>query len=171
MPLGIINVAIVQAASSGRGRFATGIGLGGALADTAHAAIAFVGVGRVIAAHPAWTRGLAIAAACIVLGYVALAWRARPAQPRERGSGIVTGLLLTLPNPAALGAWIAVAGALWPQISTADALVLAAGVGVGSAGWFTLLARWMANRAVGWLPRAALVLIAAIAIAGVIRAV
>ena len=46
MPLGVVNVAIVDAATAGRTRFAIGVGLGGALADTVHAALAFVGVGR-----------------------------------------------------------------------------------------------------------------------------
>ena len=46
MPLGVVNVAIVDAATQGRTRFAIGIGIGGGLADTVHAAIAFAAVGQ-----------------------------------------------------------------------------------------------------------------------------
>lgn len=47
LPIGVVNVAIVEAATRGERRFAIEIGLGGALADAVHAAIAFLGVGRV----------------------------------------------------------------------------------------------------------------------------
>ena len=49
-------------------------------------------------------------------------------QGRRSRYGIATGLLLTLPNPAPLAAWIAIAGALWPTIPRDAAFVLAAGV-------------------------------------------
>src|SRR5690606_22150843 len=42
MPIGVVNVAIVDAAVRGERRFATGIGIGGALADAGHAALAFI---------------------------------------------------------------------------------------------------------------------------------
>ena len=71
---------------------------------------------------------------------------ARDAATRvERGRlarAIGTGVMLTLPNPGALSAWVAVAAALWPTATVAEAIAVALGVGVGSAAWFTLL---------GWL--------------------
>lgn len=178
-----MNLAIVGAATRGDSRFARGLALGGAVADGLHAAIAFVGVARVLASHPRWMQAMAVAAAVVILVYVALAARSRvPATasadielPRRSASGAVTGLLLTLPNPAALGAWMAVAAAVWPTITAESALVVAAGVTVGSAGWFTLLARWAAalprdGRLARILPRVALALLAGIAVVGVARA-
>lgn len=181
MPLGVVNVAVVDAAIAGRGRFATGIGIGGALADAVHSALAFVGVGQLVTARPAWTRGMAIAAALIIAGYAIAAWRARktPPPPDARGAtavrGVLAGTLLTLPNPAALAAWAAIAAAVWPAIATADALVLAAGVGVGSAAWFALLAKGSARVRVdhparAYVPRVALALLVAIALGGVAHA-
>lgn len=174
MPIGVVNVAIVEAATRGERRFAIQIGLGGALADTAHAAIAFIGVGRV--AHALPERAMAFASAAIVLGYALLALRRShvdAAPPRRYG--VVTGLVLTLPNPAALGAWIAVAAALWPTIDLVPASVLALGVGAGSALWFTLLARVVAalppsHPLVRWLPRVAIAMLVAIAAFGIVRA-
>jgi threonine/homoserine/homoserine lactone efflux protein len=182
MPIGVVNVAIVDAATRdgarGSTRFATGIGLGGALADTVHSSLAFAGIGHLIAAHPTWTRAMAIAAAIIIGGYVAVALlqRRAPSPPRHRAStGIATGLLLTLPNPAPLAAWGAIASAVWPTIGLVPALVVGGSVGIGSAAWFTLLARTIGRlprdgRTARWLPRIALVLLAALALGGVIRA-
>ncbi len=177
MPLGVVNVAIVDAATRGRTRFATGIGIGGALADSVHAAIAFASVGHVLSRYPSATRVLSIVAALVVGGYAVVAWRMRdrPAARAPGRYGIVTGLLLTLPNPAALAAWIAVAGAVWPTIPRTAAIVLAVGVGIGSAVWFAALARVIASlppqhRVTRVLPRIALVVLAAFAVAGLVRA-
>lgn len=190
----VVNVSIVDAAAAGRRWFATGLGLGGAAADVVHAALAFAGVGGVVIADPRLVRGLAIGAAAAILGYAAFAWRRRrgstrgaapadgtnrsggaPRRTGQLGRGAVTGFLLTLPNPAALGAWVAVAAAAWPDAGLDEAGVIAGGVGVGSAVWFTLLARWVSrvrrdHPALAWIPRIALAALLAIAAIGVARA-
>jgi threonine/homoserine/homoserine lactone efflux protein len=188
----VVNVSIVDAAAAGRRWFATGLGLGGAAADAAHAALAFGGVGSVVIADPRLVRGLAIGAAAAILAYAAFAWRRRgptrpgdaaptggsgepPARTGQLGRGAVTGFLLTLPNPAALGAWVAVAAATWPRAALEEAAVLAGGVGAGSALWFSLLARWVSrvrrdHPVLTWIPRIALAALIAIAAIGVVRA-
>jgi threonine/homoserine/homoserine lactone efflux protein len=174
MPIGVVNVAIVEAATRGERRFAIHIGLGGALADAAHAAIAFAGIGRIVGDSS--RKAMALVAAGVVLAYAVLALRRqRIESPPPRRYGFVTGLLLTLPNPAALGAWIAVAAVSWPTIALVPALVLAAGVGAGSALWFALLARVIAalpaeHAVVRWLPRIAMLLLLALAGIGLARA-
>lgn len=190
----VVNVSIVDAAAAGRRGFATGLGLGGAAADVVHAALAFAGVGSAAIADPRLVRGLAIAAAAVILAYAGVTWRRRrsparagDAAPTDRGEatpahtrgqlgrGAVTGFLLTLPNPAALGAWVAVAAAAWPDAAPGEAAVIAAGVGAGSAVWFTLLARWVGrvrrdHPVLAWIPRVALAALIAIAAIGVVRA-
>jgi threonine/homoserine/homoserine lactone efflux protein len=113
----------------------------------------------------------------VVVGYVLIAMRARrPGRAaRRRSSGVATGVLLTLPNPAALGAWVAVAAAIWPTITVTPALVLALGVGLGSAVWFVLLARWIAKlpadgRLTRAIPKLAVVFLIAVAAIGIARA-
>ncbi len=173
-----MNLAIIDAATRGEERFARGIALGGGLADGVHAAIAFASVTRLLAAHPHWTKAMAIVAAVVIGIYVIVGSRRHSmaeSTTRRASTGLVTGLLLTLPNPAALGAWIAVAAAVWPTIETVPSLVLAVGVALGSAAWFTVLAHWIAKlppdgRARRVLPILAIVLLAAIAIAGLVRA-
>jgi threonine/homoserine/homoserine lactone efflux protein len=193
----VVNVSIVDAAAAGRRWFAFGLGLGGAIADAVHASLAFAGVGRVVIADPRLVRGLAIGAAAAILAYAALAWRRRrrpapagdaaraggdrggsgepPRTGGQLGRGAVTGFLLTLPNPAALGAWVAVAAAVWPDATPGEAAVIAGGVGAGSAVWFTLLARWVSrvrrdHPALAWIPRIAIAALLAIAAIGVARA-
>jgi len=180
MPLGVVNVAIVDASISGRARFATGIGIGGAVADTAHAVLAFVGVGALITARPDLVRWFALGAAVLILTYVVFAWRSRGAaritvDDSSFTRGALTGFVLTLPNPGALAAWVAVAAVLWPDATTAEAAALGVGVGVGSAGWFALLARWISrvrpdHPAIAIISRAALVVLVGIAGLGVARA-
>jgi threonine/homoserine/homoserine lactone efflux protein len=191
----VVNISIVDAATAGRRWFATGLGLGGAAADVIHAALAFAGVGGVVITDPRLVRGLAIGAAAVILAYAAFVWRRRaparagdaraggstasggeaPARTGQLGRGAVTGFLLTLPNPAALGAWVAVAAAAWPGAALGEAAVIAGGVGVGSAVWFILLARWVSrvrrdHPVVTWIPRIALAALIAIAALGVVRA-
>ena len=129
MPPGIINMAIVGAATTGRHRFAGGLALGGGAADTVHASLAFAGIGQLVTARPEWVRVMAIAAAVVIATYVVITWRAQKAQvagqpAADRGivRGVLTGIAITLPNPAALGAWVAVATATWPAASIATAV-------------------------------------------------
>jgi threonine/homoserine/homoserine lactone efflux protein len=108
-----------------------------------------------------------------------IAWRrrARAADPHgdSPARGLATGVLLTLPNPATLAMWVAVAAALWPHAEPAEAALIGAGVGAGATLWFTMLARRIARLApdhpvIAWIPRIALVVLIAIAAAGVVRA-
>ena len=91
------------------------------------------------------------------------------------GRGVISGIVLTLPNPAALAAWVAVAAMIWPHASIAVAIAMAAGVGIGSAAWFAFLARLVSkvrpdHRALRIIPKLALVLFVAIAGLGMARA-
>lgn len=179
MPLGVVNVAIVDASAAGHRRFATGLGLGGALADAIHAGLAFVGVGQLVTRRPELVRILAVGAAALILAYAVAAWR-RDRAPAARVDAaspraVLTGLVLTLPNPGALSAWVAVAASLWPDATLSEAITLAAGVGIGSAAWFALLAYAVGrvprdHRALRVIPKIALVALLAIAAAGVARA-
>jgi threonine/homoserine/homoserine lactone efflux protein len=191
MPVGVINMSIVDAAIAGRRRFATGLGLGGAVADALQALAAFAGLGRVVTANRELVRVLAIVAAVAIIGYAVIAWRHRARPPDRRlgeghlARGIATGFVLTAPNPGALGAWVAVAAAVWPDAQPREAALIAGGVVVGSAVWFTFLAGWVhriqtRRAATGdarparlrpeLVSRIALVLLIAIAVVGVVRA-
>jgi threonine/homoserine/homoserine lactone efflux protein len=162
-----------------------GLAIGGALADATHTLVAFLGLGQLVTARPQYARYLAIAAAVVIVGFAIASWRRRTQSsastrdtasardPRLVGS-VLSGIALTLPNPAALGAWVAVAAMTWPHASIPIAITLALGVGVGSAAWFLALGRLVAkvrpdHRALRVIPQVALVAFVGIAIVGVIR--
>lgn len=203
MPLGVINVAIVDAVIAKEPRHAVGLGIGGAVADATHTVLALIGVGRLLTAHPQYARSFAIVAAIVIVVFAVASWRRRRAtketatrdpspalessvtnEPSTRGAGatdvgvargVVSGIALTLPNPAALAAWVAVAAMIWPDATVLTAVVVALGVGLGSAAWFTLLGRWVArvrpdHRALRVVPNVALVAFVLIAIVACVRA-
>lgn len=181
LPLGVVNVAIVDAATTNRVRFATGLGIGGAIADATHAALAFIGVGQLVTNRPELVRWLALGAAVVIIGYAIVAWRLRRKTiDRESGDrsslvrGVVTGCSLTLPNPGSLAAWVAVATVIWPDASVTSAVAVACGVGLGSAGWFIVLARWVSrvrpdHPVLKIVARGAVAILVATAILGIVR--
>jgi len=183
LPLGVVNVAIVDAVAAHRRRYAVGLGIGGAVADTVHSLLAFVGVGRLVTEQPDLVRILTIVAALTITAYAVLAWR-RHRRPAIRppaaitssslGRGIPSGIALTLPNPGALAAWVAIAAALWPHANLGEAISLGLGVGVGSAAWFALLAHLVSrlrrdHPALAYLPFVALAMFVGVAVVGVVR--
>lgn len=184
LPLGVINVAIVEAATAGRRTRARGIGLGGALADGVHAALAWFGVGALVVAEPALARGLAVIAAIAIASFAIATWRraevpvARVADGDGLARAFAIGVGLTLPNIGALGAWVAVA-ATWPAADPLARATAAVGVATGSAAWFVTLATLAGRvrrddpRFAPWrrrLPRLAAVLLVAFGVAGAIAA-
>jgi len=149
-----------------------------------HSLLAFVGIGRLVTERPDLVRILAVVACVAILAYAVIAFRrhrARRTTPAiaagtlSLARGIPTGLALTLPNPGALTAWVAMAAALWPRAEVGEAIALGVGVGVGSALWFALLAHLVARLrpdhvVLRRLPLVALVVFVVIAVSGVVRA-
>jgi threonine/homoserine/homoserine lactone efflux protein len=119
-----------------------------------------------------------VTSAAIVAGYaVWIATRRRDAGatravPSSPSRAFATGLSLTLPNPGALMAWTAVAAALFPGATTAEAIACALGVGAGSAAWFAVLARIAARTKLGeqrWAARAVAAVLLALAVIAIVR--
>ncbi len=203
MPVGVINVSVVHAASHDQLRRAHGLGLGGALASGVHAALAGIGVApRLLSSS--WVPLFAVLGGGIIAAAAISMWRQgrraasdaspSPASPEATAEttgaenanaagaghgrsdslwrGFAAGMGMTLVNAAALTAWVAVATA-WPMPTRKMAGAVAIGVAIGSALWFTLLARWVHRRRHHrWLrhtPRAAAVLLVGLAIFGILR--
>jgi len=154
LPLGVVNVAVVEAATRVGARPAIALGVGGALADGVHSALAFAGIAPLLTRYPEVRRSMVLISATLVVVYAVVVWRRRePVRaaatretPRSIWRSIGLGASLTLPNPGALAAWVAVASAV-PHERLAVGLAAAAGVTVGSAAWFTALARLAARHA------------------------
>lgn len=142
IPIGVANVAVVEAGlRSGRSR-ALGIAAGAAVADIVHSTAAFTGVGLLLHRHPLAPAILFTVSGVLIAAYGVHAMHAvsRPRTEDGNRGGFVLGFFLTGLNPAPLLAWIVVAGAIAPPTAIVGALT-GIGVGIGAFAWFALLAQ------------------------------
>jgi putative LysE/RhtB family amino acid efflux pump len=128
-----------------------GVGAGAAVIDVCYAALGVAGVGAVLGLTGLrMILGVGGAAVLVVIGLrtLASAFRIRAgletdgevAAPRH---AFLTGLAATASNPMTIASWGAVfAAASGARLAPdpAAAILLIAGVGIGSLAWFTLLA-------------------------------
>ena len=77
LPLGVVNVAVVATAARHGQRAGIAIGLGGAVADAAHAMIGFAGLAPMIATRPALANALTVASGVLLLLFAAYLVRPR----------------------------------------------------------------------------------------------
>jgi arginine exporter protein ArgO len=188
VPIGPVNVAVIDAAYRHTLRRALAVGLGGAIADFVYATLGIVGIGPYLLEHPLLPRILYALSGVVLIGYGALTVRTRPVTPvtahapkspapsSEVWSGLTVGLALIFLNPAALVTWVVIVGAHLADVSTADGLAASTGIFVGSLGWFALVAyltnhgkRVMGEKAV-WIPRAVGVLLVGYGAYSIVRA-
>jgi threonine/homoserine/homoserine lactone efflux protein len=151
-------------------RHAFYVAMGGAVAESLYALVAFWGLSTVMARYPVL---LPAAKACgafifMALGVVMLRHRIRGATPRTqpRPSGgrrrsLLLGFLITALNPSLIITWTAAVAALNATgllaMDRDQALPFAAAVGAGIVAWFAtllwLVAKWRSRMGVGALGR------------------
>ena len=145
IPIGVANVAVVDAGLRSGRRRALGIAAGGAVADAVHSGLAFTGMGLVLHRHPLVPAILFTVTGALITGYGVHALRAVTRhRPAAVDGGFLLGLALTGLNPAPLLAWLVVAGALALPSAVAG-LIAAAGVGVGAFACFAVFAHLAAR--------------------------
>jgi threonine/homoserine/homoserine lactone efflux protein len=172
IPIGPVNVAVIDAAYRHTLRRALAVGFGGALADGAYAALGVLGVTPMLRANPSVPPILYGISGVVLVAYGILTVRSRPVTPasseaprspnpsKEMWSGFTVGLALIALNPAALVTWVVIIGSILPDdASNAAGLVLSAGVVIGSLLWFSFVAvlthrgkHLLGEKAV-WIPR------------------
>ncbi len=161
-------------------------GLGVATADGFYAAIAVFGIAAVASALSGGARWLAVAGgvALIVLGLRSVMERPAeaPASPATTGRGLAwayaSTLGLTIANPATIVSFVALAAALGAGLrgGFAPPAIVVAGVALGSASWWCLLAGLAAilrtrvapsvTRAIGIVSGFAIAVLGVVAVAG-----
>jgi threonine/homoserine/homoserine lactone efflux protein len=138
------------------GRLITGImiGLGAATIDMAYGALGLAGAASLLRI-PGLRLGLGLTGAAVLtaLGALALRHAARaggqaepPAPVTSARRAYLTALAATAPNPLTITSWAAVfAAASTARIThtTPAAVLLLAGIGLGTATWFTVLSTAM----------------------------
>jgi arginine exporter protein ArgO len=150
IPIGPVNVAIIDAAYRHHVKRAIAVGIGGALGDFIYAALGIVGLGPVLMAHRAVPPILYGVSGVVLIIYGVLTVRAQPVDPGAGSavdgqkpyfwSGMGLGAALILLNPAALITWVVIVGSMLAGGTTAEGWAAAIGVGVGSGAWFMFVA-------------------------------
>jgi threonine/homoserine/homoserine lactone efflux protein len=176
VPIGPVNVAVIDAAYRHSLRRAYATGAGGAVADFVYATLGIVGIGPALVRYPLLPRVLYAVSGVALVVYGAITVRTRPIEMVDGGGragaprddvwgGFTTGLALILLNPAALVTWVVIVGAYFAHVGPWGGLAASTGVFVGSVSWFALVAflshhgrRLMGAKAV-WIPRAVGVLL------------
>jgi threonine/homoserine/homoserine lactone efflux protein len=178
VPIGPVNVAVIDAAYRHTLRRAIATGLGGACADCFYAALGVLGVTPVLQNHPSVLTVLYALSGVILLVYGFLTARSQPVKPahptdgtaharsreKEMWSGFTTGLALIVLNPAAVVTWVVIMGSIVSEVTSESPTVLeglgcAVGVFVGSFGWFALVAylthkgKHVLGEKAAWIPR------------------
>lgn len=156
IPIGPVNVAVIDSAYRHHIRRALAVAVGGASADCLYAFLGIVGVGPLLVKHPHVPPILYTVSGIFLIVYGVLTMRSQPvdptAKPRESeskngyfwgGYGLGVGLIFL--NPATLITWVLVVGSHMAGVSQLEGTAAAIGVGVGSGGWFCLVA-YLADR-------------------------
>jgi threonine/homoserine/homoserine lactone efflux protein len=175
VPIGPVNVAVIDAAYRHTMRRAIGVGLGGAIADGLYAALGVLGVTPVLRTYPSIPPLLYLVSGLVLLGYGFLTARSQPVAPaqpvetpdesvttlqrREMWAGFSVGLALIALNPATIVTWVVIMGQIIPEPSVSDGIACAIGVMCGSFGWFALVAyltqkgKSVLGDKAAWIPR------------------
>jgi threonine/homoserine/homoserine lactone efflux protein len=171
IPIGPVNVAVIDAAYRHTLRRALAVGLGGAIADFMYCALGVAAISPLLRSNPSVPFVLYAISGLILLVYGFLSIRSRPITPaaneapkspnpsRDLWSGLSTGLLLIILNPAAVVTWVVIFGPMIKDASMLGGLVAAIGVFFGSFTWFALVAylTTKGKSALGekaqWIPR------------------
>jgi threonine/homoserine/homoserine lactone efflux protein len=171
VPIGPVNVAVIDAAFRHTMRRAVAVGLGGAVADGLYASAGILGVGPWLVANPSVPPVLYGISGLVLIVYGVLTARTQPvaAAPadvpqggptrNELWSGFTVGLLLIVLNPAAIVTWVLIVGSFLGDVDRGAGIGAVLGIFVGSFGWFMLVAflthrgkHLMGDKAV-WIPR------------------
>lgn len=173
VPIGPVNVAVIDAAYRHTLRRAIAVGLGGALADGLYAALGVVGVAPLLNSYPNIPPILYAISGVVLLIYGFFTARSQPVAPatdntasqpkieaaREMREGFIVGLLLIILNPAAIVTWVVIMGTIIPEPTLAGGIACAIGVMIGSFGWFALVAyltqkgKNVLGEKAAWIPR------------------
>ncbi len=173
IPIGPVNVAVINSAYRHNLRRAIGVGLGGAMADTAYALLGILLMGHLLASTPWLSPILFFVSGLALIGYGVITVRAPSidpiASPGQRKStnnehliaGVILGVTLIVLNPAALVTWVVIVGSLpiMTEASHWEGTLAGIGVGSGSFLWFSFVAfladrgkRLLGNKAI-WITR------------------
>ena len=143
---GPCGIAVLGAAQHHGKARAVATAFGAALGDAVYAGLGVAGAGRVLSAYPQLVPAVQIASGALVIGYALFALRGAAASSTAvapTGSawrGLVTGLGLSLANPAVLLTWVVLVGGAIGDAPIAARVACVIGISAGTAAWFSMVA-------------------------------
>src|SRR6476620_773994 len=175
VPIGPVNVAVIDAAYRHTLRRAIAVGFGGAIADCLYAGLGVLGVTPILRTYPSVLTVLYAVSGVVLMVYGFLTARSQPPaaaptdapHPEESGvhnrreirQGFTVGVALILLNPAAVVTWVVIMGSMIPDANTWEGIACAIGVFIGSWSWFSLVAyltqkgKHVLGDKAAWIPR------------------
>ncbi len=175
VPIGPVNVAVIDAAYRHTLRRAIAVGLGGACGDLLYSGLGILGVTPALQSNQTVVNVIYAVSGIVLLVYGFLTARSQPVQPAPQGSGEVphldaeewrqtllgfrVGLALIVLNPAAIVTWVVIVGQLIPPANWEEGIACALGVFAGSFSWFALVAylthkgKHVLGDKAAWIPR------------------
>src|SRR4051794_33311794 len=135
VPIGPVNVAVIDSAYRHTLRRAIAVGLGGAIADCLYAGLGVLGVTPFLKSNPHILTVLYAVSGVVLMVYSFLTARSQPVTPavvphpddppphpdvsaaanrREIRQGFTVGVALILLNPAAVVTWVVIMGSIIP---------------------------------------------------------
>jgi threonine/homoserine/homoserine lactone efflux protein len=178
VPIGPVNVAVIDAAYRHTFIRAIGVGMGGACGDGLWSGLGVLGVTPIVRQYPSVPPVLYGVSGAVLLVYGFLTARSQPVAPaapvsdvptsdsvvtrlarRHLWSGFTVGLALVVLNPAAIVTWVVILSNQIPSATPLEGVAFTIGVMLGSVGWFSLVA-FLTHRGknvlgdkAAWIPR------------------
>jgi threonine/homoserine/homoserine lactone efflux protein len=179
VPIGPVNVAVIDAAYRHTFIRAIGVGMGGACGDGLWSGLGVLGITPIVRQYPSVPPILYAVSGVVLLVYGFLTARSQPVAPaapvtddppasdsvvtrlarRQLWSGFTVGLALVVLNPAAIVTWVVILSNQIPSASPIEGVSFTIGVMLGSVGWFSLVA-FLTHRGknvlgdkAAWIPR------------------
>ena len=151
VPIGPVNLAVIDAAYRHSLRRALMVGLGGALGDGVYALVGIVAMGPILSRYPVVSPVLYGVSGVGLFLYSIRVLRSQPTAPLRKPShrppsaaveapmwsAFLGGLGLVMMNPAAIVTWVIIVGLFMHGVTAANGVLAAMGVVVGSFAWFT----------------------------------
>jgi threonine/homoserine/homoserine lactone efflux protein len=151
VPIGPVNLTVIDAAFRYGMRRALMVGLGGALGDGLYALVGIVAMGPILSRYPVVAPVLYAISGVGLFIYAIKVLRSQPVAPVRKPthrphtvsveasswSAFLGGFGLVLMNPAAIVTWVIIVGLFMHGVTPANGVLAAIGVVIGSFSWFT----------------------------------
>jgi threonine/homoserine/homoserine lactone efflux protein len=150
MPVGPVNAAVIDTGLRKCFRRALAVGVGGAFVDFVYSQLAIAGIGPLMDRFPGLSTALLGVGGVILVIYGLMTVQSppvdredphadRPVMTRALAAAFLTGVLITVANPAALVTWVLLAGTFLSEHRGLAGLVAGGGIFLGTSLWFLII--------------------------------